>query len=684
MNEFIASLVSAWGGALLNFLWQGLLIGVVAAFLLGLSRQARPQVRYAIACLALLLCFTLPIIGVWRALSIDTVSDARMVAIPTLVDADTASDSVISANDVTGGISQQLPWIVIAWSLGCAFFSLRMAMGLSWISNARRHSLASTGGSLQSKLNLLAIQFDVRRPIQLLICNDIDSPVTAGWWKPVVLVPAALASRLPPDYIEALLAHELAHIKRHDYLVNLIQSFIEAVLFFHPAVWWLSKRIRIERENIADDLAAEVLGEPRQLAVALAALDEFQFAGPLLAPAAHGGNLMSRIQRLIKPTQHVLSWKMSAVLIGLTLACITVYAHDKTSVARKSEVSAIIAVTAVEAVDAVEAVEASDAAEVMAADAATAASDAETAAADNATAAADAETAAADEATAAADAETAAADDASEAADAADEAEDSNGRGEVTINNMSRHETYALVTAGKEGMMMSGSSDDIAAVKKARKTIAGDFLWFRRNGKTYVVQDPIVISEVRAAWQDSEKLGLQMDALSAKMDVHSKVMDGISAKMDLASKGGEGHSELMEKTGRQMEMLGKQQETIGREMAVISQRMATAKTDTQHQTIAREMQDQEEKMAALSQQMEKLSAIMDQHGTQLEKQLKPLETLGREMEVASKPLNELGQQMSVLGKQQERLSKLADQKVLGIIEGSLKNGQARPLGNLAP
>ncbi|MEO8000431.1 MAG: M56 family metallopeptidase [Arenimonas sp.] len=675
MSQFMESLVSAWGGALLNFLWQGLLIGVVTAFVLRLSRQARPQVRYAIACLALLLCFTLPIIGVWHALSIDIVNDSGFVAMPASINLNATLDSGVSADTVTSGLYQQLPWIVIAWSLGCAFFSLRMAMGLSWISNARRHSLANANGSLQSKLNLLAIQFDVRRPVQLLICNDIDSPVTAGWWKPVVLVPAALASRLPPDYIEALLAHELAHIKRHDYLVNLIQSFIEAVLFFHPAVWWLSKQIRIERENIADDLAAEVLGEPRQLAVALAALDEFQFAGPLLAPAAHGGNLMSRIQRLIKPTQHVLSWKMSALLIGLTLACITVYARDKTSISRKSEASAVSAAAAVEAVDAVGAVEASEAAEVMAADAATAA-------ADEATAAADAETAAADAATEAADEKAAAADEAE--AEAADKADDADESGDVTINNMPRHETYALVTAGKEGVLMSGSSDDIAAVKKARKSIAGDFLWFRRNGKTYVVQDAAVISEAKAAWKDSEKLSVQMEALSAKMDVHSKVMDGIGVKMDAVSKGSEGRSDAMEKTGQQMEVLGKQQETIGKQMSIISQRSVLAKTEEQHQIIAREMQVQEEKMAVLSQQMQKLSIVMDQHGVLLEKQMKPLETLGREMEVASLPLKELGQQMSVLGKQQERLSKLADEKVLNIIDSSLKNGQALPSVNFAP
>ena len=675
MNLLMNSVIEAWGSALLNFLWQGLLVGLIAAVLLGLSRQARPQVRYAIACVALVFCFALPLIGVLQTLSVDTIRDVGFVALPSITAVGTATDSTISADAVTGVLNDQLPWVVIAWSLGCAFFTLRMAMGLSWISSARRHSLANVGGSLQSKLNLLAIQFGVQRPIQLLICNDIDSPVTAGWWKPVVMVPAALTVRLPPDYIEALLAHELAHIKRHDYLVNLLQSFIEAVLFFHPAVWWLSKQIRIERENIADDLAAEVLGEPRQLAVALAALDEFQFAGPLLAPAAHGGNLMSRIQRLMKPTQHVLGWKMSALLIGLAMACITVYAHDKPSKAGKAHTTALMSVANVDAVNAI-----NEAAEVMAADAETAASDADTAAADAETAADDAETAAADAETAISDADTVAADNAAAAADEVDDA-DNNG---VTINGLSRHETYAVVTAGKEGMMISGNWSDIAAVKKARKTIAGDFLWFRRDGKPYIVQDPALISNVKAAWQDSEKLGIQMDALSAKMEVHGKVMEGISSKMEAVSHVGEGRNEVMEKTARDMETLGKQQEAIGRQMTTIGERLATAKSNQEREAIDRDMRIQHEKMAVLDMQMEELAALMEQHSAKLENDLKPLEALSREMEVASKPMQSLGQQMSVLGKQQEVLSKEADQKVLGVINDSLKNGQARPLGNLAP
>lgn len=656
MNIFFSSLLSAWSNALLSFLWQGALIGIAAALLLRFSRQAKPQIRYAIACMALALCFTLPIASVWRSLSIDASADVSFSEVQTVAHVGADMNAAMSVNTISELMNNQMPWLVIVWSLGCAFFSLRMAMGLSWIASARRDASKNTDASLQSKLNLLAIQFGLQGRIDLLICNVIDSPVTVGWWKPVVFVPAALATRLPPDYIEALLAHELAHIKRFDYLVNLIQSFVEAVLFFHPVVWWLSKQIRIERENIADDLAAEILGEPRQLAVALAALDEFQFTGPLLAPAAHGGNLMSRIQRLMKPTQHVLNWKMSAALIGLTLACIGVYAHDKTPTTRSIEAAAT-AMMVIAAADATDAVEVGEVAEATAADAETAFADADS-------------------------------DAAAEAkVEAADKAGEENirfhGSSRTTFNNDKKYQqSYAVVTAGKEGFMLSGSTDDIGAVQKARKKVNGDFLWFSRNGKAYIVQDPEIIAQVKSAWRDSDKISAEMELLGAKMEVHSNVMNSISTKMQAVSEGSQSQSSAMEKISRDMELIGSQQEAIGRQMGLLGENMSVAKTDSQRNALDQKMQLQSEKMAVLDSKMQELQALMNKQSTQLDRSLQPLDALSKEMDIAAKPLEPLSKQMEVLGKKLEVLTKVADEKVATIIDETVKSGQALPVGKV--
>ena len=119
----------------------------------------------------------------------------------------------------------------------------------------------------------------------------------------------------------------MAHIKHHDYLVNLLQNVIETVLFYHPAVWWISNRIRVERELMADDLAARTLGEPRRLALALSELEKLQFSTHHLAQAANGGNLMERIQRLIRPAPRALNWKAAIPMLGLALASLTIYAE---------------------------------------------------------------------------------------------------------------------------------------------------------------------------------------------------------------------------------------------------------------------------------------------------------------------------------------------------------------------
>jgi D-alanyl-D-alanine endopeptidase (penicillin-binding protein 7) len=177
------------------------------------------------------------------------------------------------------------------------------------------------------------------------VVDGLASPITAGWWRPVVLVPASLLAGMPPHLLEALLAHELGHVRRHDYLVNLVQNVIESLLFYHPAVWWLSRRIRAEREQIADDFAARHLGEPRRLALALSELEKLQFSSHHLAQAANGGDLMARIRRLLRPSAQALNWKAAIPVLGLAVVCAasahaplgrTVAALDRTKVQRTS------------------------------------------------------------------------------------------------------------------------------------------------------------------------------------------------------------------------------------------------------------------------------------------------------------------------------------------------------------
>jgi D-alanyl-D-alanine endopeptidase (penicillin-binding protein 7) len=318
-----ASFVTSLGWALLHFVWQGALIGCATAVLLVALRNARPECRYAVACAALLLCFVWPAADVVTMLLAGRdVQSARVLSL--------APSSGLVLRDgagLLGWLQRHLDWVVGAWAACAAALGLRMALGLAWIERATfGRTVSSLKGSAeertwQAKLTGLAARCGIDRRVRLRIVDSLASPVTAGCWRPVVLVPAALVTGMPPQLLEALLAHELGHIRRHDYLVNLVQNVIEALLFYHPAVWWISRRIRHEREQIADDFAARQLGEPRRLARALSELERLQFSGHHLAQAAAGGDLMARIRRLVRPDPQALDWRAAIPVLGLVLAC---------------------------------------------------------------------------------------------------------------------------------------------------------------------------------------------------------------------------------------------------------------------------------------------------------------------------------------------------------------------------
>ena len=300
MTELLAIGVPALARVLLHFLWQGALIGAGAALALHLLRHARPQARYAVACIALLACVIVPLATFAMQLAPVTIAPDRASAMP---GADSSLLATRSARTSTasGFVSAQ-SWIVLLWAFGAALMAIRMVMGLAWIRRLPLHADAALHATWQARLDAIAHRFALGRRVVLRIVEGLDTPASYGWWRPVVVVPAALIARLSPDLIEALLAHELAHVRRHDFLLNLIQAAVEALLFYHPVVWWLSRRIRIEREEIADGVASQRACAPRRLADALVALCEFQVAAvPRLAQAADGGSLMTRIERLLRP-----------------------------------------------------------------------------------------------------------------------------------------------------------------------------------------------------------------------------------------------------------------------------------------------------------------------------------------------------------------------------------------------
>ena len=312
MSAWTSHVIASLGWTLLHFLWQGLLLGCATAVLLTLMRNARPEHRYTVACTALLACL------IWPAVEFLV----RLTAAEGAADAVRFGASAAAPKGgraaVAGYLQGNLIWIVALWATCAGALAIRIGLGLLWVRRAARRD--ETDAAWQARISRMATQFGITRNVRLRVVRDLASPITAGWWSPVVLVPASLMTGMPAHLLEALLAHELAHVRRFDYLVNLGQNVIETLLFYHPAVWWISGRIRIEREQIADDLAAKQLGEPRRLALALSELERFQFSPHHLAQAANGGDLMTRIKRLIRPDTQALNWKAAIPVLGLAVA----------------------------------------------------------------------------------------------------------------------------------------------------------------------------------------------------------------------------------------------------------------------------------------------------------------------------------------------------------------------------
>ncbi len=178
-------------------------------------------------------------------------------------------------------------------------FWARLLAGWAAAARLRSAQVRPAPPQWQRMLNDLKTRIGISRPVRLLVSALVQTPAVVGWLKPVVLLPVGALAGLPPEQIEALLIHELAHILRHDYLVNILQSVAEALLFYHPAVWWISGHIRAERELCCDDIAVSLTGDAFTYALALADLESSRPEHLNAAMAANGGSLAHRIARLL-------------------------------------------------------------------------------------------------------------------------------------------------------------------------------------------------------------------------------------------------------------------------------------------------------------------------------------------------------------------------------------------------
>jgi bla regulator protein BlaR1 len=342
--------VRALGYALLHSLWQGGVLALLLAGVLPLLRRQRAEVRYAVSASALAglvlvvgLTFgfyyqsapVTPLAGPASPAAAMTLS-AAMPASPAAAVATVATEAAAPSTPLSWlranarQLEAYLPLVVVAWLLGLVLMSGRLAGGLLYASRLRRAGTQALGAEWQQRLAVLARRAGVRRPVALLESARIAGPVVLGHLRPVILLPLGAVAGLSPALLEALLAHELAHIVRRDYLLNLGLAVAEVLFFYHPAVWFMANCLRAERENCCDDQAAALCGgDGLRVARALAALAELEaatVATPRLALAAAGaagrGGLLARVRRLAlgRPQAPTMSERLlagSLTLLGL-------------------------------------------------------------------------------------------------------------------------------------------------------------------------------------------------------------------------------------------------------------------------------------------------------------------------------------------------------------------------------
>jgi beta-lactamase regulating signal transducer with metallopeptidase domain len=288
--------------SLLHFLWQGAALAALAYVAMSICRSA--SARYAVGVATLGLMLAAPVVTFLVFRSQEAPVSSALLENP-LIHSTTAKTAqgftvvkVTLNRHESESAPNYFPWLVELWFIGVVLLSLRSAGGILLIERLRRKETTPVTEDLLELCTALQRRMGLTRVVRYCKSLHLDVPAVAGWIRPVVLLPMSAVSGLTEAQLEAVIAHELAHIRRYDALVNLFQVGVETLLFYHPAVWWMGKRVRIEREHCCDDEAVALCGSPVTYAHALTRMAESK-AAPQLAMAVNRSPLVARIARLL-------------------------------------------------------------------------------------------------------------------------------------------------------------------------------------------------------------------------------------------------------------------------------------------------------------------------------------------------------------------------------------------------
>lgn len=326
-NFFNSPILTSLALTLLHFLWQGLLVAVVLKSALLIFNNNKPQLRYALSALAMLVNLLLPIITFiiiyqTEVTSVNTL--ASSLALNEFIQELEQPDALFTYRELTETLPLLLPYISVLWLATITLLAGKLLIEITTVNRLPQQGTVAPSDQLQARFNELVKQINLKIAPRLLISLKVDVPMAIGWLKPVVLIPANMITGLNSAQLEMLILHELAHIRRHDYLVNFLQTLVEILLFFHPGVLWVSKQMRNEREYCSDDIAVQHCGNAIAYAHTLAdtaslCTKSHNHTIPDMAMAASGGDLKQRVIRLVDhhcaPNNNISKWFASATII---------------------------------------------------------------------------------------------------------------------------------------------------------------------------------------------------------------------------------------------------------------------------------------------------------------------------------------------------------------------------------
>ncbi len=316
-------LLHALGWTLLNFCWQGAAVAIMLWSALQILGARSAQARYLATCIALALMVLLPLatFATLARSGLDSLHTGRSLAVVAIVvDARAGASHAPLLERLAAAFDPFIPWMLRFWLAGAVLCLVRLQVGLSLTRRMRHAGISAVTPVLARSFATVQRRLGVTRAVTLVHSALVEVPTVLGWLRPLVLLPLNCCTGLTAEQVEAILAHELAHIRRHDFLVSVLQSVMEALLFYHPAVWWVSRQMRSERECCCDQLAVAATGDALLYARALSILEVQRSTYPQLALGANGGVLIMRIARLLNVRQPATQSLAAPIFILLLLA----------------------------------------------------------------------------------------------------------------------------------------------------------------------------------------------------------------------------------------------------------------------------------------------------------------------------------------------------------------------------